>query len=154
MTLILFLSFTFIAFTPRAYGTSLGRQLSTRTEGIKLLHESLVKYNIEQECIPVACVLPTEVAICWKVSAQCMLGLPPPPSVGLDTPQLWAWSPPGCGPRDPPECRPGDPPPGQTINFPLWCGPGDLQGMLGYHPSRRPARHAGDLQGMLGYNPS
>ena len=37
---------------------------------------------------------------------------------------VWAWKPP--------------------LNFPLGCGPGNLQGMLGYHPPQRPtARHAG-----------
>ena len=51
---------------------------------------------------------------------------------------------PGCGPGDPPSV--GLETPGQTpqlpldvgletpqarpLNFPLWCGPGDLQGML------------------------
>ena len=29
------------------------------------------------------------------------------------------------------------------LNFPLGCGPGNLQGMLGYHPPRPAARHAG-----------
>ena len=58
--------------------------------------------------------------------------------------------------RHPPEQAP--PPPARSpstsplavgldqipLNFPLGCGPGNLQGMLGYHPPRRPAaRHAG-----------
>ena len=46
----------------------------------------------------------------------------PPPGVGLKTPQA------------------------RPLNFPLGRGPGDLQGMLGYH------HPAGDLQGMLGYH--
>ena len=29
------------------------------------------------------------------------------------------------------------------LNFPLGCGPGNLQGMLEYHPPRPAARHAG-----------
>ena len=76
-------------------------------------------------------------------------------------PWVCSWRPPSCGPGDhqvwawrhlqipdtstsPTGCRPGDPP-GQTSQLrPLWCGPADLQGMLGYHPP-------GDLQGMLGY---
>ena len=75
--------------------------------------------------------------------------------------------PPGCGPGDPPVLAWNPPPPvvgletppARPLNFPLWgsawrhplarplkfphgCGPGDQQGMLGYHP-QRPARHAG-----------
>ena len=43
-------------------------------------------------------------------------------------PGVWAWR--------PPQARP--------LNFPPGCGPGDLQGMLGYHPPPRPAaKHAG-----------
>ena len=62
---------------------------------------------------------------------MCGPGNPParplnlPPGVGLETPQpdtstspwVWAWRPSGQTPQPPP---PG-------------CGPGDLQGMLGYH---------------------
>ena len=62
---------------------------------------------------------------------QCMLGY---------TPWVWAWrTPPGVGLAwKPPEARP--------LNFPPGCGPGNLQGMLGYH-------HPWDLlQGMLGYH--
>ena len=40
----------------------------------------------------------------------------PPPE---QAPQVWAW-------RPPPKARP--------LNFPPGCGPGNLQGMLGYHP--------------------
>ena len=88
--------------------------------------------------------------------------------VGLETPQVWAWRPPRCGPGDSlgvgletspwPDTStsshgygPRDSPLARPLNFPPWCGPGDppgdLQGMLGYHhpsPPRRPAaRHAG-----------
>ena len=67
----------------------------------------------------------------------------------LETPQVWAWRPPGVGLEtylgvglETPLVRP--------LNFPPKCGPadppGDMQGMLGYHP-------LGDLlQGMLGYH--
>ena len=33
--------------------------------------------------------------------------------------QVWAW-------RPPPQAR--------LLNFSIWCGPGDLEGMLGYNP--------------------
>ena len=49
-------------------------------------------------------------------------------------PQCMLGSPPGCGAGDPP-------PHARPLNFPLGCGPGDLQGMLGY--PWIPARHAG-----------
>ena len=63
---------------------------------------------------------------------QCMLGYPPRcgprdhPWVWAwrSHPQVWAWRPPGCG-------------------------PGDLQGMLGYHLQGMLGYH---LQGMLGYH--
>ena len=54
------------------------------------------------------------------------MGLDTPPGVGLETPL-------GVG-LETPQAR--------LLNFPLGCGPGDLQGMLGYH-----------LQCMLGYHP-
>ena len=50
------------------------------------------------------------------VSASVHAGIPPgvgleiPPAVSLETP------------------------PARLLNFPLGCGPGDLQGMLGYYP--------------------
>ena len=87
---------------------------------------------------------------------QCMLGYTPwvwgpgvPPGVGLDPPpRVWAWRP-SLWPdplNPPPGCGPGDPP-GQSPQPFARCGPGDLQGKLGYtSPS------PGDLQGMLGYH--
>ena len=75
---------------------------------------------------------------------QCMLGYPPsvgletPTGVGLENPSpVWAWRTQlGVG-LETPLARP--------LNFPPGCGPGDLQGMLGYptHPRDLPARHAG-----------
>ena len=58
-------------------------------------------------------------------------GLHPP---WADPPQLPPWLWPG---PDPPQLSPWvwawRPPPGQiTLDFPLGCGPGNLQGMLGY----------------------
>ena len=71
-----------------------------------------------------------------------------PAGVGLEIPLNF---PLGCGPGESPGqiplnfplvCGPGDSPLGQIpLNFPP--GPGNLQGMLGYHPPWRPAaRHA------------
>ena len=137
----------------------------------------IVESQIEQECIPVGCVLAAAVAIGGV--PQCMLGYTPwvwawrphPPGVALETPKVWVWrsprcepgEPPRCGPADPPRCGPGDPArpdpsasalgvgleppsPARPLNFPPGCGPGNLQGMLGYHPQDL-------LQGMLGYHP-
>ena len=59
--------------------------------------------------------------------SQCMLGYKPPLWV-------WAW-------RPPPRCGPGDPPRSDPSTSAAGCGPGNLQGMLGYH-----------LQCMLGYH--
>ena len=72
-----------------------------------------------------------------------------PLDVGLETPPVWAWRPPGCGSGDPPGQTPQLPPwvwawrpPWPDPSTPPGCGPGNLQGMLGYH-----------LQCMLGYYP-
>ena len=54
--------------------------------------------------------------------------------VGLETPQVWAWRPPWVWAWRPPQvwaCRPPWPDPSSS---PLGCGPGNLQGMLGYTP--------------------
>ena len=61
---------------------------------------------------------------------QCMLG--------HTSPGCWPGDPPGVGLETPLGCGPGDPP-ARPLNFPPGCGPrdfppGDLQGMLGYHP--------------------
>ena len=52
------------------------------------------------------------------VSASVHAGIPPSCGLGDPSPQVWAWR--------PLQARP--------LNFPIECGPGDLQGMLGYHP--------------------
>ena len=113
--------------------------------------------NLIQECIPVGCVLPAAVAVCWG-GGVCLsacwdtprCGPGNPPSVGLETPLCGPGDPPGCGLETPPGhtpqlpslgCGPRDPQ-ARPLNFPLGCGPEDLQGMLGYHPWRL-ARHAG-----------
>ena len=78
-----------------------------------------------QEYIPVGCVLPAAVAVCWaggRCLPQCMLEYPP--GVGLETP-------PRCGPGDAPWVWAWRPPPGQTPQLPPWVW------------AWRPARHAG-----------
>ena len=91
-------------------------------------------YNFKQECIPVGCILPTAVAICWGVSASVHAGIhpqawawTPPLGLGLDNPRVWAWTPPsqtpnlppGSGPRHPswPDPQP-PPPPGLGLDTP------------------------------------
>ena len=89
---------------------------------------------MKQECIPVGCVPPTAVAVgrgvclsaCWDTHTHTLgVDLAPPfgcgpgdpLGVGLETPWVWAQR-----------------LPGQTPPLPPGCGPGNLQGMLGYHP--------------------
>ena len=64
----------------------------------------------------------------------CGPGDPHPPSVGLDTPQVWAWRSPWVWAWRPPGCGPGNPPFARPLKLPLGCGLGNLQRMLGYTP--------------------
>ena len=105
------------------------------------------KYMNRQECIPVGCVLPAAVAVTGGLQSplganppeqappwsrhppQSGPGAPPWPDSSQLPPWLWAWRP---------------PPQPDTPQFPPGCGPGNLQGMLGYHPlPSRSARYAG-----------
>ena len=45
-----------------------------------------------------------------------------PLGVGLETPQVWAWTPPWCGPGHPPRCGPEDPPRPDPSTPPLGVG--------------------------------
>ena len=79
----------------------------------------------KQECIPVGCVPPTAVAICWGgvCLPQCMLGYSPgawDPQVSAwrPPPQVWAWTPPGQTPASAWVYTP----PSQTPNLPSGCG--------------------------------
>ena len=92
---------------------------------------NFLKNYMKQKCIPVGCVLTVAVAF-----STC----PPPPAAGTPgcgpgDPQMWAWNPPPVWAWRPPTLA-------RCINFPFGCGPGNLQGMLGYH-----------LQCILGYHP-
>ena len=115
--------------------------------------------DFEQECIPVGCVPSATVAVCWGSLHPPSPGAGTP---WADPPQLppwlWAWTgspstsplavgldwiplnfPLGCGPGpDPPQLPPWvwtwrPPPRTDPPKLPLGCGPGNLQGMLGYH---------------------
>ena len=94
--------------------------------GESIIHrlEKVDKF-IQQECIPVGCILPAAVAIGGSASVHAGID---PLGVGLETPpsQIPFNFPLGCGPGDPPWPDPLQLPPG--------CGPGNLQGMLGYPP--------------------
>ena len=103
-----------------------------------ILSKSKEIINFKQECIPVGCLPPAAVAVGggWEVCLSACWDTPPgvgletPPGVGLEnTPWVWAWRTPLARP----------------LKLPLGCGPGNLQGMLGYTcpPPPRPARHAG-----------
>ena len=78
-------------------------------------------FIIKQECIPVGCVPPAAVAVCWGVCLpQCMLGYIYPPAWAWTlSPQVWVWRPPGCGPGDPPGLTPQPPPLGVGLVTPL-----------------------------------
>ena len=62
-----------------------------------------------QECIPVGCVLPAALAVhgevclsaCWDTQPTPGVGLETALGMGLETPWVWAWRPPRCGPGDP-----------------------------------------------------
>ena len=107
---------------------------------------SLEKLKLKQECILVGCVLPTAVADTG--------GSPhPPEQAPLEQAPHLEQAPPWSSPLDqvPPARSPSTTPLGVgldqiPLNFPLGCGPGNLQGMLDTTPP-------GDLlQGMLGYH--
>ena len=104
-----------------------------------------------QECIPVGYVPPSAVAV-MGVSTPPGAGNPPsrlPPGAGTPPQEQKPHWPLGFGPGpDPPQLPPWvwawRPPRQIPLNFPLGCEPGNLQDMLGYHPTWIPAaRHAG-----------
>ena len=70
------------------------------------------------------------------------VGLETPPGVGLETPLGVGLVTPQARPLNFPLGVGLETPQARPLNFPHGCGPGDLQGMLGYH-----------LQCMLGYHP-
>ena len=109
---------------------------------LKILHSALILYLTlqvvtavkEQECIPVGCVPPAAVAVCW--GGVCLsacwdnslgVGLETALGVGLETPQVWAW-------RHPPKPDPS--------MFP-WVWAWRPARHAGIPPPWRPARHAG-----------
>ena len=128
---------------------------------------SRYKINGKQECFPVGCVPIAAVAIVGSASVHT--GIHTPRCGPADNPLLGVGleiNPSGCGPGDQPlwvwawrlsKSGPGNPPGmgmetplsgvgletplARPLNFPLGCGPGNLQGIP---PSpQRSARHAG-----------
>ena len=95
----------------------------------------------KQECIPVGCIPPAAVAVCWGavylsaywdnhpsgVGLEIPLGVGPetPLGVGLETPLDVGLETPQARPLNlPPGCGPGDPP-GLTPQLPPGCRPGN-----------------------------
>ena len=107
------------------------------------------KNSSKQECIPVGCVPPAAVAVCWGIVCISACWDTPPRAWAWTPPELWA-TPPGLGldppgvgldtpihvGLDPPARPPTSPwvwaldPPDQTPNLPLGSGP--------RHPPARP----------------
>ena len=96
-----------------------------------------IDFTILQECIPVGCIPPAAVAVCWGVYL----------SAYWETPWLCAWNPPPSdGLETPLRCGPGDPQ-GKTPQLPPGVGletpPGQTPQLLACVWVWRPARHAG-----------
>ena len=113
-------------------------------QNVYLLKTPSLEQIMKQECIPVGCLPPAAVAVSRGGLPEYMLGHP----------QVWVWRPPWVWAWRPPRPDPStsalgvglETPPGQTPEVPPWVW------------AWRPARHAGiplpgDLQGMLGYHP-
>ena len=90
--------------------------------------------NLGKECIPVGCVPPAAVAVCWGGSASVHAGIHPPrcglgdpPGCGPgDPPRVWAWRHPQPVPSTCPSVWGLETPPhSQTPQPPPGCGPGD-----------------------------
>ena len=112
---------------------------------------SFVLKHLQQECIPVGCVLPAAVAISWgRGLLQCMLGYTSPLGLGLETPQSGPGDPlvvgletPWPDPSTPPwvwACRPLQPDPSSS---PLGVGLEICKACWDTNRPWRPARHAG-----------
>ena len=82
---------------------------------IRIFSHSYIFRN--KECIPVGWVPPAAVAI--------TRGSPHPPEQAPPLVRSPSTSPLAVGLETPSQI---------PLSFPLWCGPGNLQGMLGYHP--------------------
>ena len=74
-----------------------------------------------QECIPVGCIPPAAVAICWRVSASVYAGIQPfPPPAWTWTPTLWCQLGPPVWAATPPGCGPGDTPVNRILDTRFW----------------------------------
>ena len=56
----------------------------------KKIYRQCLNDRIEQECIPVGCVPPAAVNVCWGRSASVHVGIHPPRTW---TPKVWVWRP-------------------------------------------------------------
>ena len=116
---------------------------------------------MKQECILVVCIPPTAVAV-LGVSPYPPEETPPGANTSLEQVPPEQAPPPLPQDRHPPGQIPPQLPPWvwpwtrspsisplgvgldqMPLNFPLGCGPGNLQGMQGYQPPRPAPRHAG-----------
>ena len=109
------------------------KSMEHRYEKILKFLQAMPTY-FRQECIPVGCIPPTAVAVCWGgVSASVHAGIHTPRCGPGDptsqTPQpppwVWAWWPPWPDPSTSPWFWAWRPPSARPINFPPGCGPGD-----------------------------
>ena len=116
------LSCDLFALTLKAYS----HQAKVREKAKKINEQG--KQIEEQECIPVGCVPPTAVAVCWgDICLSACWDTPPwawvwtPPWAWAWTPR--AWTPPKCGHGHPPCVGLDTWPPSQPPQLPPWSGP-------------------------------
>ena len=104
-------SFIMVVYEKNTFSRALAENFHSALKTI--LIDNHYKTISEQECIPVGCVPSTAVAISWGGGRSASV-------------HAWIHYPPGVGLETPPLARP--------LKLPLGCGPGNLQGMLGYTP--------------------
>ena len=101
--------------------------------------------TINGYCIIINLKPDEEISVSWKQVIQ----VTPPSGVALETmpppPTMWPWRPLWPDPSSSPWVWAWRPSRAIPLKLPPRCGPGNLQGILGYTPP-------GDLQGMLGYH--
>ena len=105
------------------------------------INKSQVRFSdkrTKQECIPVGCVPPAAVAVCWRgVCLSACWNTHTHPGVGLETLETPS---PSQTPQPPSWVLAWRPPRPDLSTSTPGCGAGDLQGMLGYQPPPPPDR--------------